>query len=461
MAVKSTSKGTSTELGSERITATDAEAAAFDLQPHLVSLMWDEPFYSRVLRGITKVRSEDLPTAGVAVKDGNVRFYWNPKFCATLLKEGGAKKIKGLNKHECLHLIFDHCVGRKHDPHIIWNYSTDCAINSLIDEDELPECGIIPGNAFTELTEEQQLKMGPERVAKYEQLSAFIEALPKGLASEEYFARFMANKDIVDTITGEQERGQPGEGEPGEGQPGDGPGIPGPMDDHDGWGEMSDEDREMVKNQIKQAVKEAAQECDSKGQWGSVSGEMRGIIRSMLSNEIPWQSVLKKFVGYTRRANRSTGWNRIHSSYGPITPGARRSYTSNIAIYIDQSGSVSEAELALGFGELANLAKKTEFTTFHFDTEVDEDSEMVWKKKGMPAHRTRCGGTDFNCVAKHFAKNKHRFDGYIIFTDGFASDPGKTRFRRGWIITTDGAVQEWMGSPDFIIKMKQPAKAAA
>ena len=50
---------------------TDAEAAAFDLDPHLLSLMWDEPFYAAVLRGITKVRSEELPTAGVSVKDGD------------------------------------------------------------------------------------------------------------------------------------------------------------------------------------------------------------------------------------------------------------------------------------------------------------------------------------------------------------------------------------------------------
>jgi predicted metal-dependent peptidase len=289
-------------------------------------------------------------------------------------------------------------------------------------------------------------------------MSAFIEALPKGLSSEEYFAKFMANKDIRDDLEEEGKRGKPGQ----PGQPGEGPSIPGPFDDHDGWGEgMSDEDRELAKARVRQAVEDAAKECDQKGSWGSVSGELRGQIKEMISNEIPWQSVLKKFVGYSRRATRSTSWSTIHSSYGPITPGVKRGYTSNIAIYIDQSGSVSESELALGFGELGNLARRTQFTTFHFDTEVDEESEMLWKKKGMPAHRTRCGGTDFSCVAKHFAKNAHRFDGYIVFTDGYADDPGKTRHRRGWIITTDGAVQEWMGAPDFIVAMKQPKVQAA
>tara|TARA_Y100000593_G_scaffold94752_1_gene195717 strand:- start:829 stop:2193 length:1365 start_codon:yes stop_codon:yes gene_type:complete len=454
MAVKSKTEGTATDLGNARYTATDAEAAAFDLQPHLISLMWDEPFYSRVLRGITKRRGEEIPTAGVMVKDGKARFYYNPKFCASLVKDEGANKIKGLCMHECLHLIFDHCVGRKHEPHIIWNYATDCAINSLIPRDNLPDCGIIPGEAFKPLTEEQIAKATPERIAEYQQMSDFIEALPKGLSSEEYFAKFMANKDIKDILEKEGQPGQAGDGP-------DGIGMPGNLDDHDGWGEgLSEEDRELLKGKIKQAIGDAAKECDRKGQWGSVGSEMRAQIRDMLSNEIPWQTVLKKFVGFSRRANRNTGWNRIHSSYGPITPGVRRNYTSNIAIYIDQSGSVGEEELAMGFGELSNLARKTVFTTFHFDTSVDEESEMVWKKKGMPAYRTRCGGTDFKCVADHFEKNKHRFDGYLIFTDGWAANPGRTRHRRGWIITSNGEVQGWMGAPDFIIKMKA-AKAAA
>ena len=51
---------------------TAEEAAAFNLEPHLVSLMFDEPFYSKILRGVTKVRTESIPTAGVTVKDGDV-----------------------------------------------------------------------------------------------------------------------------------------------------------------------------------------------------------------------------------------------------------------------------------------------------------------------------------------------------------------------------------------------------
>ena len=81
---------------------TDAEAAKFKLDPHLIKLMWDEPFFSKVLRPITKVKTSAIPTAGVLAKDGDIKMWWNPKFVAAL----NSKEIKGLLKHECFHLVF-------------------------------------------------------------------------------------------------------------------------------------------------------------------------------------------------------------------------------------------------------------------------------------------------------------------------------------------------------------------
>ena len=284
-------ESTSTDLGNERYSATDSEAAVFDMNPYLVELMWSEPFYARVLRGITKKRTESIPTAGVMVKDGEVSYFYNPRFIASLIKDEGKKKVKGLNIHECLHLIFGHCGERKMNPHLIWNYATDCAINSIIPRELLPDCGIIPGEAFSELTAEQIEKMGEDRVAKYQRMSDFIEALPVGLSSEAYFAMFMQNEDF----TSEPEPGEGGEGGEG-GEPGEGSGMPGTMDDHGGWGEdINEQDREIIRGKMKQVLADAVKDCDSKGSWGSVPAATRAEIRAMISSEIPWQAVLKKF----------------------------------------------------------------------------------------------------------------------------------------------------------------------
>ena len=447
---------TANDLGNERYSATEAEAAAFDMNPYLVELMWSEPFYAQILRGITKRRSDKIPTAGVMVKDGEVTYIYNPRFVASLAKDEGEKKIKGLNIHECLHLVYSHCSERKLEPFRIWNYATDCAINSVIPRELLPDCGIIPGEGFTELTDEQKEEMETEQIERYQRMSDFVENLPKGLSSEEYFALFMQNEDF----TKQSDQGEPGEnGEPGEG--GQGIGMPGEMDSHDGWGEdVSDQDREIIRGKMKQVLADAVKECDKKGQWGSVPAETRAEIRSMISHEIPWQSVLKKFLGFSRRADRTTSRMRLNKKYPGVHSGFKRGYTSSVGVYIDQSGSVGNSELELLFAELANLARQTEFVTYHFDTDIDEDSRAVWRPGKTPeAHRTRCGGTCFRAPTKHANLRRKEFDGYLILTDGYAPDPGPSRLRRGWIITPEGAKQDWMErGNDFVIEMKWPAE---
>jgi len=294
--------------------------------------------------------------------------------------------------------------------------------------------------------------MGEERVRRYESLSALIESFPKEEAAEWYFSRLMESEDAKDAIENKPVEGEEGDGE-GQGM---GPAIPGTTDDHEGWDDLSEEERELVKGKVRQAVEDAVKECDKKGQWGSVGAGTRGKIRELISKEVPWQSILRNFVGMTRRANRHSNVRRLNRKYTGIHPGIQRGYTSSIAVYIDQSGSVSESELQLLFGELRNLAKQTEFVCFHFDTEVDEASEMTWRKGKTPsAHRTRCGGTCFKAPSEHANKNKSRFDGYLILTDGYAPDPGPSKLRRGWVITTDGEVPNFV-TREVSFKMKAP-----
>ena len=443
-------------MSNENTTATDAPfthaseevAAQFKLDNHLVGMMLEEPFYARILRILTKVKTRQIPTAGVIAKDGDLKMYWNDRFLAAL----PGKQVRGVIKHECLHLIFEHTTTRKYEPHKIWNYATDLAINSHL-MDELPEFGLFPGKAFTPLTDEQKEKMGEEAVKQYEAVSAKIESFPPKQMSEWYFARLMEDDEVKNAI--ENPAKQPG----ADGEDGQGVGMPGTLDDHDGWGEMSEEEREYVKAKVKQAAQEAARQCDSKGSWGNIPAELRRQIKAALVNEVPWQKIIDRFCGYSRRANRTTSYSRLHSTMGRLVPGAKRGYTSSVATYIDQSGSVSDKELALCFGELRNLAKNTEFTCYHFDTEIDESSKKVWKRSQTPeASRTRAGGTCFKAPTKHAVKNKRIFDGYIILTDGYAPDPGPSLIPRAWIITPDGAVQDWMLNykKDTVVKMKWP-----
>jgi len=433
-------KGTSTDIvGATKVS--EEEAKLFQLDPHLLNLMWDEPFFSSILRPITKVRTDSIPTAGVLAKEGSIKMWWNPMFVASL----GSEKIKGLLKHECYHLVFDHTTQRKQDPHILWNYATDLAINSVIPESELPECGLIPGKEFTPLTDEQREKMGDDAVSRYELISQKIASFPKEKSSEWYFGELMSDEDVKQAIE-EAEKG--------------GDGL-GPMDDHEGWGEMSEEERELIKGKVRQVLKEAAQKADSQNGWGTVPASMRSEIRRMISNEVDWRAVLKSAVGTKKRSGRDTSIRRLNRKYPGIHPGSRRKYTSSWAVYVDQSGSVGDEALSLLFAELENLAKKTSFDVYYFDTEVDVENKFTWKKgQTVSPRRTRCGGTDFSAPTNHAHKNADKYDGYMILTDGYAPSPPPARLRRVWIITPDGELQ-FESNRDVIVDMKREKKEAA
>ena len=362
------------------------------------------------------------------------------------------------------------------EPHIIHNYATDLAINSDIPEGELPEGGLIPGKAFKELTEEDKNKMGDEAVARYERVSAKIESFVRGESSEWYFTKLMEDPEIADDIeNGQKVNGQSlsdalanGDvkfDENGDLVDKDGNSVsvlPGGMDEHDGWDELSDSERELLKGKIAKSVEDAVKECDRSGRWGSVGGSTRQMLRDLISKEVNWRSVLRKFCGLSRRADRRSNVRRLNRKYTGIHPGVDRGYTSSIAVYIDQSGSVGNEELELAFAELRNLARRTQFTTFHFDTEVDVASETEWRRGKTPeARRTRCGGTDFQCVTTHANNNSNRFDGYIIITDGEASKPTPSKLKRGWLLVPGTKLLFNADNRDFVMGMKHTEKLAA
>ena len=448
---------------------TQKEIDAFDLTPHLIRLMWEEPFFAHILRIVKKRKTQQIPTAGVYTQNGEICMIWNPEFLAGLTPN----QVKGLLKHEAYHLIFEHTTTRKHEPHIVWNYATDLGINSIIDEDELPEGGLIPGKAFSPLSQEQIEQMGQQAADRYNKVSSLIASFPKKKTANWYFVKLMEDPEVAQAIEsqGSTQGKSLGEAladgdvkidENGNLVDRDGNPVtmvPGNGDDHEGWGELSDEQRDQLKGEIKSALEEAVKKCDGSNSWGSIGSSMRAKLREMVSREIPWQAVLKQFCGMTRRADRASSIRRLNRKYAGIHPGSYRDYKANIAVYLDQSGSVSDCDLELFAGELEGLAKRVTFTIFNFDTEVDEKSKRELRKgRSITLERTRCGGTDFSCVTKHLKSPKgKKFDGALILTDGYAPDPGICRKKLGWVICPTGQLQFTKKSRDFLIQMKHKA----
>ena len=126
-----------------------------------------------------------------------------------------------------------------------------------------------------------------------------------------------------------------------------------------------------------------------------------------------------------------------------------------IAVYVDESGSVSDKELSAFYSELDNLSRNTDFFLYKFDHSVDDKNGFLWKKNRRPEiKRTLTGGTCFNAVTKHAIKNKKKFDGYLILTDGGAAKPKQSaRLKRCYILAKNCKLAFDKDPSDVVINM--------
>lgn len=400
---------------------------AYDLEQDMFRLLLNETFFAGVSRHITKRASKHVPTAGVRVtEDGHFEMVYNEEFMAKLPDA----HRKGVLKHEMYHLILDHCLGRSPDGRKIskrWNFATDLSINCHL-KGELPDFALMPE------------KFG----------------YPDGLTAEDYYKRLEQDK--------QDEKGEGGkcngQHDSGEGE-GNGPscdGSCGNMDSHDGWGEgnVPEEVKAMAKERLREIMKGAANEANSKGNgWGNVPADIRKEIMRFINGTIDWKAVLRMFVGSAQRAHKSSTVKRINKRYPYIHAGKKSNRTAHIAISIDQSGSVGDDMLEAFFGELNNLSKMATFTVIPFDTRVDEKLVYEWKKgQRRKAERVMCGGTDFDAPTEYVNK-VGTFDGHIVLTDMMAPAPKPSRCRRMWMTDLNGAENPYFRNGERIIPIKK------
>lgn len=389
----------------------------FDLNMHTARLLMDEPFFASISRRIDKRASTAIPTAGVMVNPDTAQFemLYNPAFFADLTDLERTDVLK----HEFYHVIFQHVTDRlPADVNMkLWNVATDLAINSHLNN--LPEGGLIPGEPDTPFAD-----------------------LPKGESAEWYMAN-MPEFDQGQKGEGGEQEGNDGQGGESGSNPGSGNGIPDSLDDHSGWGQCSQEVKEMAKERLKDAVKKAANDASKSNGWGSVSAKVRSDILKSFETKIDWKKVLRYFVKTSQRADRSSSIKRINRRYAYVHPGRKANRVAKVAVSIDQSGSVSDEMLSMFFAELSKLSAIAEFVVIPFDTQVDEKLVYTWKKgQKKEAERVLSGGTCFNAPTDYV--NDKGFDGHIILTDLCAPKPKASKCQRMWMTTP-----EYMGSPYF------------
>ena len=416
------SEGSVTDETTTEAEAAEAPVKEFNLNMHTARLLMNEPFFAGISRRVDKRPNRAIPTAGVRINPKTVQFemIYNPDFFAKLTD----KQKLGVLKHEFYHLVFDHVTGRNPSPPTedgkpgefakLWNYATDLAINSHI-RGELPDECLMPGE---------------KQFADY----------PVGKSAEWYYAELKKNPP---------EEGGGGEGgEGGEGSD--------QFDDHEGWGDIPNEVKEMAKERLKEVMRKAAEEAQKSNNWGSVSRDVREEIIKKLNSTVDWKKVLRYFIKTSQRSDRASTQRKLNRRFPYIHPGRKTRRQASIAISIDQSGSVSDAMLQAFFGELNKLASLATFTVIPFDSEVAEDSVYVWKKgETKKWHRVRYGGTDFDPPTKYV--NERDFDGHIVLTDLCAPKPIPSKCQRMWMTTKYYAERPYFTTTERIIAIDTDA----
>ena len=364
------------------------------------SLILNEPFYGLFLVGLNKVMRKDIPTAGVSKHGIGIQLSINPDFFMALPD----KHQIGLLKHELLHVSFGHMVLRDLYPnHKLFNIAADLEINQYIDDDYLPEGGLVL-ETFPELNL-------PTRAGTKEYYKLLEEAQKNGESP--------SLDNLMNKMDGDSQY------------------------DHQTWDEfddLSEADKKLVQKQVEHQLKETAEQTEKKR--GNIPGELAGLIERLRYLEpasFDWKGYLKRFVGnstitYTKKLRRK--FNKRYSG----SPGLKIKFKNNILVGVDTSGSVSNDELKEFMNELAHMHKTGhEITVAQCDTDIKSIEKFNPKKDWQVEGR---GGTEFQPVIDLFNKKKGLYTALIYLTDGECYPPDDCPANTLWVHSSRCEINE-------------------
>ncbi|TAK56761.1 hypothetical protein EPO17_03725 [Patescibacteria group bacterium] len=413
----------------------DVDPRVYSLGPLFTQFLQEETFLGALMLGVPKTPDWKCDTAYVAVnRHLQIVMRYNPSFMLGM----PMNHQKGVVKHEIYHIVLRHILERRcldTSKNALWNIATDLAINSLIGEKNLPSMALMPGIA-------PQNCQDPN-------LSRLIASFPRDQSADWYMERL--------TEFAEQQGGGKGNesysvmigNENGE-----------TMDSHGEWGNIPEEARGLIKEKIDSLIREGATAANTSNRWGSVPSWMKDEINQYITKQVDWRSLLKLFMARCRSQESTSTVRRINKKMPYKFPGSKKVNHARVLIAIDQSGSMSDESVALILGEAFSCSTINEIDIVNFDVSIDEDSfKTVKNGKKFPWIRTRCGGTSFDCVREFAAssKNRGKWDGIIIATDGYAPTMGRTNHKVLWLIIPGGS-SDCVRPGDFVVKMDNPKK---
>lgn len=209
-----------------------------------------------------------------------------------------------------------------------------------------------------------------------------------------------------------------------------------------------DEDEEAA-DKINAVIEQA-----SKGnQWGSVSGKFKELIEASLVIPMDYRKILKSFrVSIAAGDERKLTRMKPNRRYGFEYMGSKYSPQTNLLIGVDNSGSISNEDLRNFFSIINRFFKYgiKQIDVAQFDTEIK--SVVSLKRAAKTVKVEGRGGTNFQAIIDMYVDSS-KYDGLIIFTDGYAEKPVMKKEKHVlWIFTSKGScdfAKRWVDTFKF------------
>ena len=347
-----------------------------------VGLLLKASFFGNLATRLTLTNADEwCPTAAT---DGR-KFYYNTRFIKMLKP----KEVEFLFGHEVLHCVYDH-FGRRgeRDPQLS-NIAADYCVNS-----DLKKHGV--GEFITSvpcLYEKKYEDKSYEEV--YDDLYENADKIDIGKLLDKLIDEHLDGEG--DSDGGEQE---------GKGRP-----------------KLSAEDRQQIKDEIKEAMLAAAA-ADTDGA-GNLPAGVRRILQELTEPKMNWRELLRMQLestiksDYTWMRTSRKGWDM-----DAVMPGMKFDPMIDIAVMIDSSGSIQEGMLRDFLSETGGIMESFPAYRIHiasFDTKIHNPMQYDSENLADIAEYVvdGGGGTDFDCIFNYLKAEEIEPKRLIVFTDGY------------------------------------------
>jgi predicted metal-dependent peptidase len=347
-----------------------------------VGLLLRASFFGNLATRLKLINADEW--CATAATDGR-NFYYNTRFIEMLRP----KEIEFLFGHEVLHCVYDH-FGRRgdRDPQL-WNIANDYCVNG----------DLVKHNVGEKITS----------------VPCLYDRKYDGLSSEEVYDALYENAEkidmgkLLDQLIDEH---LDGEGDGDGDQDGEGKGRP----------KLSAEEKQAIKDEIKEAMLAAAATVDGAG---NLPLGVKRLIQQLTEPQLNWREILRMNLESTIKADYT--WMRASRKgwhMDAVMPGQKPDEMIDVAVMLDASGSISQDMLRDFLSEIQGIMDSFPSYKIHvatFDTDCynpaqydsdNLDSMIDYEVKGG-------GGTDFDCIFTYLKDQEITPRRLIVFTDGY------------------------------------------